>query len=36
VELPVEIEEKAVNAEYKNGLLLIRLPKAAKSQAQAN
>lgn len=32
VELPVEVDETAIQAEYKNGLLLVTLPKAAKAK----
>ena len=32
VELPVEVDEQAVRAEYKNGVLLVSLPKAEKAK----
>lgn len=32
VNLPVEVEEDRIQAEYKNGLLLLTLPKAAKAK----
>lgn len=32
VELPVEVDEGNVRAEYKNGLLLVSLPKAEKAK----
>ncbi len=32
VELPVEVDENRVNAEYQNGLLLVTLPKAEKAK----
>lgn len=31
VELPVDVEENRIKAEYENGLLLVTLPKAAKA-----
>ncbi|HWP58778.1 MAG TPA: Hsp20/alpha crystallin family protein [Candidatus Acidoferrales bacterium] len=32
LELPIEVEENEVRAEYKDGLLLLTLPKAAKAK----
>jgi HSP20 family protein len=32
IELPVDIEEQKVNAEYKNGLLLVKMPKSEKAK----
>jgi HSP20 family protein len=32
INLPVEIDEKGINAEYKNGLLMIKLPKSEKAK----
>jgi HSP20 family protein len=32
IDLPVEIDESRVSAEYKNGLLLIKLPKSEKAK----
>ncbi|HXG50257.1 MAG TPA: Hsp20/alpha crystallin family protein [candidate division Zixibacteria bacterium] len=32
IDLPVEVDEAGVEAEYKNGLLLVKLPKAEKSK----
>ncbi len=32
INLPVEIDEKGISAEYKNGLLLIKLPKSEKAK----
>lgn len=32
IELPVEVDDTATQAEYRNGLLIITLPKAAKAR----
>jgi HSP20 family protein len=32
VDLPAEVDEKAIQAEYKNGLLVVTLPKAEKAK----
>lgn len=32
IDLPVEIDEAQIQAEYKNGLLVVRLPKAEKAK----
>ena len=32
IELPTEIEENAIQADYRNGLLFVRLPKAEKAR----
>lgn len=32
VDLPLEVDESAIQATYKNGLLLVTLPKAAKAK----
>lgn len=32
IDIPVEVDEGAIEAEYKNGLLLIALPKAEKAK----
>lgn len=32
VDLPVEVDEAAIQAEYKNGLLVVTLPKAEKAK----
>jgi HSP20 family protein len=32
INLPVEIDEKGISAEYKNGLLMIKLPKSEKAK----
>ena len=32
VELPVEVDEQGIRAEYKNGVLLVALPKAEKAK----
>lgn len=32
IDLPVEVDDAAVQAEYKNGLLLVTLPKAEKAR----
>ena len=32
ITLPVEIEESKISAEYRNGLLLITMPKAEKAK----
>jgi HSP20 family protein len=32
IDLPVEVDEGAIEAEYKNGLLLVTLPKAEKAK----
>src|SRR5690242_9753591 len=32
VELPVEVDEQGIRAEYKNGVLLVSLPKAEKAK----
>lgn len=32
VNLPVEVDEARINAEYKNGLLIVTLPKAEKAK----
>jgi HSP20 family protein len=32
IDLPVEVDEGSIEAEYKNGLLMVALPKAAKAR----
>ena len=32
VDLPVEVDEGSIQAEYKNGLLMVALPKAEKAR----
>ena len=32
IDLPVDVDEQAIQAEYKNGLLLVTLPKAEKAK----
>lgn len=32
INLPVEIDEKGISAEYKNGILMIKLPKSEKAK----
>jgi HSP20 family protein len=32
VDLPVEVDESAIQAEYKNGMLVVTLPKAEKAK----
>ena len=32
IDLPVEVDEARIQAEYKNGLLMITLPKAEKAR----
>lgn len=35
IQLPIEVEEKKIKANYKNGVLKITLPKSEKSKAKA-
>ena len=35
IQLPIEVEEKKIKANYKNGVLKITLPKSEKSNAKA-